>query len=112
VERASKLPQTHLPTLADGLTTFVVVRSVKRFLPRLPAPLVALIAAVALVEGLELDQLGVTILGTVSAGLPRLSWTPVPSGHLGPLLSGAAGLALVSFTSGMHSSRLASWRRR
>ena len=39
------------------------------------------------------------------AGLPTLGWTPVPPTHLGPLLTGAAGLALVSFTSGMVTAR-------
>ena len=112
LEFATKLPQTHLPTLAVGVTTFVVVRSMKRFLPRLPAPLVALVVAVAIVKGLDLDQAGVAILGTVPAGLPRLSWTPVPREHLEALISGAAGLALVSFTSGMVTARSFAARNR
>ena len=49
-EFASKLEETHWPTLAVGAITFAVVRLVKRFLPRLPAPLLALIVAVALVQ--------------------------------------------------------------
>jgi high affinity sulfate transporter 1 len=105
IEFASKLEGTHLPTLAIGLSTFVVMRGVRRFFPRLPAPLVALILAVALVEVFGLDHLGVAVLGAVPAGLPDLQWTPVPSAHVGALLSGAAGLALVSFTSGMITAR-------
>jgi high affinity sulfate transporter 1 len=112
VEFASKLPQTHLPTLAVGVLTFLVVRSVKRFLPLLPAPLVALVVAVAVVQALSLDQLGVSVLGAVPAGLPTVSWTPVPHEHLGSLLSGAAGLALVSFTSGMVTARSFASRNR
>jgi high affinity sulfate transporter 1 len=104
-EFVSKLPQTHVPTLVVGAITFAVVRLVKRFLPRLPAPLVALIAAVALVQAFGLDERGVAVLGAVPAGLPTLGWTPVPSAHLGALLSGAIGLALVSFTSGMVTAR-------
>ena len=41
IEFVSKLPDTHLPTLAVGVTTFVVMRGVRRFFPRLPAPLIA-----------------------------------------------------------------------
>jgi high affinity sulfate transporter 1 len=112
VEFVSKLSETHLPTLAVGVTTFVVMRAVRRFFPLLPAPLVALIAAVALVEGFGLDRLGVTVLGTVPAGLPDLQWPSIPSAHFGSLLSGAAGLALVSITSGMVTARSFATRNR
>jgi len=112
VEFAAKLPQTHLPTLAVGVTTFVVMRGVRRFFPRLPAPLVALLVAVALVEAFGLDRLGVTVVGAVPAGLPELRWPSVPAVHLGPLFSGAAGLALVMVTSGMVTARSFAARNR
>jgi high affinity sulfate transporter 1 len=100
-----KLPDTHGPTLAIGVTTYLVMLGVRWSFPRLPAPLVALAIAVGLVEGLSLDRAGVAVLGTVPAGLPAIGWTPVPSELLGSLLTGAAGLALVSFTSGMVTAR-------
>jgi MFS superfamily sulfate permease-like transporter len=111
-EFLSKLPETHLPTLAVGVTTFVVMRAVRRFFPRLPAPLVALIVAVALVQAFGLDTLGVTVLGSVPAGLPELRLPSVPSSHFTTLLSGAAGLALVSVTSGMVTARSFAARNR
>ncbi len=104
-EFVSKLGDTHWPTLAVGAITFAVVRLVKRFLPHLPAPLLALVAAVALVKVWGLDERGVAVLGAVPAGLPSLGWTPLPAAHLGALASGAVGLALVSFTSGMVTAR-------
>jgi high affinity sulfate transporter 1 len=112
IEFASKLEGTHLLTLAIGVTTFAVMRGVRRFFPRLPAPLVALVVAVALVELFGLDHRGVAVLGAVPAGLPDLRWTPVPAAHLGSLVSGAAGLALVSFTSGMITARSFAARNR
>jgi MFS superfamily sulfate permease-like transporter len=105
IEFVSKLPETHLPTLAIGITTFVVMRGLRRLYPKLPAPLVAVVVAVVLVEALALDKAGVAVLGEVPAGLPSLGWTPIPSGHVMPLITGAAGLALVSFTSGMVTAR-------
>jgi high affinity sulfate transporter 1 len=112
VEFASKLRDTHLPTLAVGVTTFAVMWAVKRFFPRLPAPLIALLVAVVIVQSFGLDQLGVTVVGMVPAGLPELRWPSVPSVYLGPLLSGAAGLALVSVTSGMVTARSFAARNR
>lgn len=104
-EFASKVPETHLPTLAVGIVTFVLMRGIRRFFPLLPAPLIAVAVAVVLVEALSLDKAGVAVLGEVPAGLPSLGWRPIPAGHVMPLITGAAGLALVSFTSGMVTAR-------
>jgi high affinity sulfate transporter 1 len=112
LEFVSKLSDTHLPTLGVGVTTFVVMRGVRHFYPRLPAPLIAVAVAVALVEGFSLDRAGVAVLGAVPAGLPDLGWTPVPPALVVPLLTGAAGLALVSFTSGMVTARSFAARNR
>ncbi|HMH77432.1 MAG TPA: SulP family inorganic anion transporter, partial [Candidatus Udaeobacter sp.] len=49
IEFVSKLPETHLPTLGVGLATLVILLAVRRVLPKLPAPLLALLVAVALV---------------------------------------------------------------
>ena len=104
-EFASKLPRTHLPTLAVGVVTFVVLRALRHFGPRLPAPLIAVGVAVALVKSFHLEEAGVAVLGTVPAGLPSLGWTPPPAALFEPLLAGAFGLALVSFASGMVTAR-------
>lgn len=111
-EFASKLPLTHWPTLAIGVGTFVVMRGVRRFMPRLPAPLIAVVLAVVAVQTLALDQAGVAVLGAGPAGLPALGWNPVPPELLLELLTGAAGLALVSFTSGMVTARSFAARNR
>jgi len=112
IEFISKLSRTHVATLAVGVTTFVVMLGVRRFFPRLPAPLIAVVVAVAIVEAFALDQSGVAVLGAVPAGLPAFGWTPIPAGHVVPLLTGAAGLALVSFTSGMVTARSFATRNR
>jgi len=112
VEFTSKLPATHWPTLAVGVTTFAVMRGVRHFFPRLPAPLIAVALAVVIVEVFALDRYGVAVLGAVPAGLPAIGWTPVPPALLLPLVTGAAGLALVSFTSGMVTARSFASRNR
>jgi high affinity sulfate transporter 1 len=111
-EFVSKLPSTHLPTLGVGAMAFAVMVGARRFFPRLPAPLIALVVAVVLVETFALDRSGVAVLGAIPAGLPHLGWTPVPSELLVPLATGAAGLALVSVTSGMVTARSFASRNR
>ncbi|WKZ12995.1 MAG: SulP family inorganic anion transporter [Gammaproteobacteria bacterium] len=105
IEFLSKLPQTHLPTLAVGIGAFATQALAKRCLPRLPSALVAMVVAGAAVAVLGLEERGVAALGPVPAGLPPLRLPSFPLGHLPALVGSAAGLALVLFTSGMLTSR-------
>lgn len=105
LEILSKLPQTHLPTLAVGAGSFAVLFVSLRYLPRMPAALVALVAAGGVAAMLTLESRGVAILGAVPAGLPPLRWPTVPLEHLPSLVADAAGLALVLFTSGTLTAR-------
>lgn len=97
--------QTHGPTLAVGLGAFAVLLASKRVLPRLPAPLVALVAAAVVVALLGLDEKGVAVVGAVPAGLPSLHLPRFPLDLLDDLVGAAAGIALVSFSSMMLTSR-------
>ncbi len=72
LEFIDKLPQTHPPTLAIGLGSFALLFLSKRFVPRLPAALVALVAAAATVALLHLNEQGVAVLGAVPESLPEL----------------------------------------
>ena len=105
IELIGKLPQTHLPTLALGLITFAVMMGSRRLSPRMPAPLLAIAVAVALVYSLSLDERGVAVVGVLPAGLPGLSLPRFDPEFLKPLLGGALGVALVSFSSGMVTAR-------
>ncbi len=112
VEFAGKLPQTHLPTLAVGAVTLAVMLAVRRFLPRFPAPLLAVAIGIALVKGLGLDGRGVAVVGEVPAGLPELRLPDLPLETLDVVLGGAISLALVSFSSMMVTARSFAARRR
>lgn len=112
IEFAGKLPETHLPTLAVGLTTLAVIMGSTRMLPRAPAPLLATVVAVALVYGLGLETRGVAVVGDLPAGLPGLSWPHFDAENLKILLGGALGVALVSFSSGMVTARSFAARNR
>jgi len=105
IEIFGKLPQTHGPTLAVGLGSFAVLVGLRRFLPRVPAALVALVLAGAATALLRLDAGGVAILGPVPAGLPRLHWPRLPLEDLPRIAGDAAGLALVLCTSGIMTAR-------
>jgi len=102
---ASKLGQTHWPTLLTGAGIFVLLRVLKRVAPRVPAPLVAVALGSAVAFLLHLDRQGVALLGTIPPGLPRLVVPDVHVSDVGPLALGAIGLTLISFSSAMVTAR-------
>ena len=101
----SKLGQTHYLTLTVGVAIFVSLRVLKRLAPNMPAPLIAGVLGIAGASLLDLGRRGVTLLGTIPAGLPPLIIPKVNSSDWGPLTLGAVGLALISFNSAMVTAR-------
>src|SRR5262249_43670663 len=99
LELVRKLPLIHWPTLAVGVGAFLVLLLAPRFFPRVPAALLALVAAGAAVALLGLDHVGVAVIGEVPSGLPALRVPVIPVDRLGVLMAEAAAVALVSFTS-------------
>lgn len=93
---AESIPHTSLPTLAVGGGVIVILIALEKFLPKSPAPLIAMGAAIAASVGLGLKAHGIDTVGAIPRGLPR----PIlPDFHLlQQLLPSAAGIALMSFT--------------
>jgi high affinity sulfate transporter 1 len=112
IELIGKLPQTHLPTLSVGLITLTVILAGKHWWPRAPAPLLAMLVGGTLVYGLGLEASGVTVVGLLPSGLPGVTFPELDPELLKPLLGGALGVALVSFSSGMVTARSFAARNR
>jgi len=105
LEFAHKVGLTHWGTLTVGLGTFVVLVASPRLFRGIPAALVATILAAVAVRLLGLERYGVAIVGEVPAGLPHLSLPNFPISVVPNLLGDATGLALVTFSSMMLTSR-------
>ena len=105
VQFVSKLGQTHGLTLIIGLVFFALLRLLKHLAPKVPAPLVAVSLGIAVAYFFRLGERGVALLGTIPAGLAPLVIPNIGTGDWGPLALGAAGLALISFNSGMVTAR-------
>jgi len=112
VELVQKLPQTHWPTLGVAVATLAIILGSKRVSPRLPAPLLATVGAIVLVYVMDLEPRGVAVVGALPAGLPDLRWPRFDPALLKPLLFGAAGVALMSFSSDMVTARSFAARHR
>jgi high affinity sulfate transporter 1 len=112
VELVQKLPQTHWPTLGVAVATLAIILGSKRVSPRLPAPLLAAVGAIVIVYVMDLEPRGVAVVGALPAGLPDLRWPRFDPALLKPLLFGAAGVALMSFSSDMVTARSFAARNR
>ncbi len=97
------LPKTSLATLAVGLTVIVILLSMERFLPKLPAPLLAVAAAIAGVYFLNLQHRGVELVGHIPPGVPSLVKPDLS--FITVLWPGALGIALMSFTETVAAGR-------
>ena len=68
------LPQGHLPTVALSASVLGFVLVLRRFAPKLPGALVAVVAAIAASATFDFAGHGIATIGPVSAGLPHLGW--------------------------------------
>lgn len=97
------LGHVSLPTLAVAVASFAAIGLLHAKLPRAPAPLVVVAAAIAASALLGLESAGVAVVGAIPGGLPALS-LPQP-GLLEALWPAAAGIALMSFTESIAAGR-------
>jgi sulfate permease, SulP family len=97
------IPQTALPTLALSLAMIAILVALERFVPRVPAPLVAVALGIAGAGLLGFQARGIELVGKIPTGLPPLT---VPDLSLSAVLwSAAIGIALMSFTETVAAGR-------
>ncbi|NLF01212.1 MAG: sulfate permease, partial [Anaerolineales bacterium] len=103
---ASRLAETHWPSLAIGLGTLGVMLLMRRFAPRLPGPLIA-ISLGGLVVGLGgLDEQGVRVVGQLPRGLPPLADLSVLNlKMIGQLAAGSLAVAAIGLVEAISIAR-------
>jgi len=70
------IPHANLYSVAIGLGAFIILRLMKRYLPKIPAALVTLLLMTVIVTVFGLDQKGFGVLGKMPSGLPTLTYQP------------------------------------
>ena len=100
---AKGVPESSLPTVVVGMTMIFVLIGFKRFLPRAPAPLIAIAAGIIGAHLLGLQSHGVELVGRIPQGLPSLTFPEFSLAR--ELWPGALGIALMSFTETIAAGR-------
>ena len=81
---------------AVGIAGVVLILVLQRWLPKIPAVLIAVVLAIVAATVFNLADHGVSLVGVLPKGFPPLTIPSVRLSDLGPLFAGALGIALVS----------------
>lgn len=107
-----RLGEANLVALAIGASSFAVILLSRRFVPRVPGAVVALVGSLLAVILLGLDRYGIAVVGRIPTGLPQFA-LPVPTlADFDDLLAVALAAALLSFSDTMVTARAFAARNR
>jgi SulP family sulfate permease len=96
-----QIPHTNFYALAVGLGSLVLVRLMKRFLPKVPGALVVLVLMTVIVAALHLDERGLRVLGDLPSGLPALTLPAIGFADYVKLLPGAFAIVAITLCEGL-----------
>jgi SulP family sulfate permease len=96
-ETIRRLGETDVTTLLVGLGVIGIVLVVRRIDRRLPAYLVAVLAAIAASAIADLAGRGVAVVGTIEPGLPAMGLPAIGLADLASLAGPALGIALLVY---------------
>ena len=89
---------------AVGICGIAMILVLQRWLPKLPAVLIMVVAAIAATTIFGLGQHDVSLVGVLPKGFPPLTFPDVRLADLGPLFAGALGIAVVSLADTISTS--------
>ncbi|MDX1436488.1 MAG: sulfate permease [Anaerolineales bacterium] len=92
----ANLDQTNIWTLSVGLLTLAIILGFRRWAPRMPGVLFAVVAAIAVTAILDLTARGVEVIGVLPQGFPLPSFPAVEIHDIPLLAATALGISLVA----------------
>jgi high affinity sulfate transporter 1 len=95
------IPRANLYSVAIGVSAFLIVRLMKRYAPKIPGALVALVVLTLAVTHFNLAQKGVGVLGAIPAGLPTLTLPAIPPADYLKLFPGAMAIVAILLCEGL-----------
>ena len=102
---AGGFDQVSLPTFGVATAVLVLLIVLRRWLPRSPGPLIAMLLAAVTVALFDLDQMGVAVVGQIPRGLPTPAMPEFSGLHLATLLPAALGVAIVAYSDNVVTGR-------
>jgi len=88
---------THWPTLVMGVAAFAMMWAMRKYLPKLPGVLVAVVLTTLVSWAIGFEAMGGQVVGTIPPGLPSVAIPQLDVGIAGQLITSAVIIALVGF---------------
>ena len=104
-EVVQRFTETHRLTLVIGVGSLVTLVIMQRVVPRVPAPLLVMIATTVATRILDWDTHGLAVIGSIPAGLPRIILPWLSRAELQSLILPAVTIALISFADEIITAR-------
>jgi sulfate permease, SulP family len=98
-EIVKSIPDASVASVFVGVSTIVILRLTKRYTPKLPGPLIALVLVGGAVYVLEPG--GVSVLGEIPSGLPELSFPVLDFWTWVDLFGTAVAIAVLTIAEGL-----------
>jgi SulP family sulfate permease len=95
------IPRANLWSVAIGASAFLIVRLLKRYAPKIPGALVALVLLTIIVAVFDLAAKGVGVLGAMPSGPPSLTLPGIPVTEYLSLLPGALAIVAILLCEGL-----------
>ena len=95
------IPRANLYSVAIGVSAFLIVRLMKRYAPKVPGALVALVLLTAIVAIFDLAARGVGVLGAIPSGAPTLTLPAIPPAEYLRLLPSALAIVAILLCEGL-----------
>jgi high affinity sulfate transporter 1 len=102
------LGNIHPATVAIGLASLLLLVLLRRYAKRVPAALTTVGLAIIATAIFDLERHGVSTVGAIPTGFPRLALPPVGAGAYGTLLSGALAVVLLGYAETLGCANTAS----
>jgi sulfate permease, SulP family len=95
------IPRANLYSVAIGVSAFLIVRLMKRYTPKIPGALVALVLLTVIVAWFNLPAKGVGVLGAMPSGPPALTVPHIPAADYLRLLPSAFAIVAILLCEGL-----------
>jgi len=112
VQVARGLPELNVPTLCLAIAVAAFVLISRKVTPRLPAPLFAVVGAIAASVAFNFSRYGISVLEPVAGGLPSIKLPDVRSTEIPTLIPAAAACFLMIVAQSAATARAYASRHR
>lgn len=102
---AAAVDGVHWPTAGLALGVLVLVLTMERVAPTLPAPLIGVLVATVVTWAAELTRFGVAVVGDVPVGLPAPALPWLTADQIQALIVPAIGISVVAFSDNILTAR-------